>query len=106
MQTKRSQKAGCFTAMKEHVYITGTGERVRERGGLVEVGLNPEAQVALGDLLHFQSLKVGDRVKEGDRLFVVEGSLTAAEFYSPVDGYIDSVTGDPKISDWLVALKP
>ncbi len=92
--------------MKEHVYITGTGERVRERGGLVEVGLNPEAQVALGHLLHFQSLKIGDRVKEGERLFVVEGNLTAAEFYSPVDGYIESVTGDPKISDWLVTLKP
>ncbi|HEV8036503.1 hypothetical protein [Yoonia sp.] len=58
------------------------------------------------DLLHFQSLKIGDRVKEGDRLFVVEGNLTAAEFYSPVDGYIDSVTGNPKISDWLVVLKP
>ena len=91
--------------MKEHVYITGTGERVRESEGRVEVGLSSEAQVALGQLRHFQSLKIGDRVKEGDRLFVVEGNLTAAEFYSPVDGYIYSVTGDPKISDWLVALK-
>lgn len=57
-------------------------------------------------LLHFQSLKIGDRVKEGDRLFVVEGNLTAAEFYSPVEGYVDSVTGDPNISPWLVTLKP
>lgn len=32
-------------------------------------------------------------------------NLTAAEFYSPVEGYIDSVTGDPNISDWLVTLK-
>jgi glycine cleavage system H lipoate-binding protein len=92
--------------MKEHVYITGTGERVRENEGCVEVGLSPEAQVALGHLLHFQSLNIGDRVKEGDRLFVVEGNLTAAEFYSPVDGYVDSVAGDPNISDWLVTLKP
>jgi len=49
--------------MKEHVYITGTGERVRENEGCVEVGLSPEAQVALGHLLHFQSLNIGDRVK-------------------------------------------
>lgn len=91
--------------MKEHVYNTETGERVRERRGLVEVGLSPEAQVALGHLLHFQSLKIGDRVKEGDRLFVAEGNLTSAEFYSPVAGYVDSVTGDPNIADWLVTLK-
>lgn len=92
--------------MKEHVYITGTGERVRERGGLVEVGLSPEAQVALGHLLHFQSPKVGQLARKGEQLFVVEGTLTAAEFYSPVDGYVDSVSGDPNISDWFVTLKP
>lgn len=91
--------------MKEHVYTTGTGERVRESEGRVEVGLSSEAQVALGQLLHFQSPKIGVRVKEGDRLFVVEGKLTAAEFYSPVEGYVDSVTNDPNISDWLVTLK-
>ena len=75
--------------MEEHDYITETGERVRERRGLVEVGLSPEVQVALGHLLHFQSLKIGDRVKEGDHLFVVEGKLTAAEFYAPVSIRLD-----------------
>lgn len=57
-------------------------------------------------LLHFQSLKIGDRIKEGDHLFVMESNLTAAEFYSPLEGCVDSVTGDPTISDWLVTLKP
>lgn len=92
--------------MKEHIYITETGERVRERNGLVEVGLSPELQAALGTLLHFQPPTVGQLVKEGEHLFVVEGTRTAAEFYSPVEGYVDSFTGDPRISDWLVKLKP
>ena len=63
------------------------------------------AQAALGHLLHVQLPQVGQSVDKGQHLFVVEGSLTAAEFYSPVAGYVNSVTDDPNISDWLVTLK-
>jgi glycine cleavage system H protein len=91
--------------MTDCIYITETGERVRERGGFVDVGLSPEAQAALGDLLHFQPPKIGGWVNAGDKLFVVEGTLTAAEFYAPISGRIRScATPDASISDWLVTL--
>lgn len=73
---------------------------------LVDVGLSPEVQVALGHLLHFHSPMVGQLARKGEQLFVVEGTLTAAEFYSPVEGYVDIFTDDTTISDWLVTLKP
>lgn len=88
------------------IYQTTTGERVRERFGLIDVGLSDGAQVALGHLLHVQLPQVGQFVDKGQHLFVVEGSQTAAEFYSPVEGYVDSITDGPMISDWLVTLKP
>lgn len=91
--------------MSERIYITETGERVRERGGLVEVGLSPEAQAALGTLVRFKPRGIGVRVEAGDHLFVVEGTLTAAEFYSPISGLITGcATNDAPISDWLVTL--
>ena len=91
--------------MNEHVYITETGERVRERDGLVYVGLSDEAQAALGDLQHFQVPKIGAWVNAGERLFVIEGTLSAAEFYAPISGRITSCAGpDALISDWLVTL--
>jgi glycine cleavage system H protein len=106
MQTLRSQKTGGFTAMKEHFYITETGERVRERDGLVQVGLSPKAQVALGTLLHFQPPKIGQLAREGEHLFVVEGTRTAAEFYAPVSGtVVRHAATNASISDWMVVVK-
>ena len=91
--------------MKEHVYNTETGERVRERGGHVDVGLSAEAQAALGNLLHFHAPKIGEWVNVGDQLFVVEGTLSAAEFYAPISGCITACArSDASISDWLVTL--
>lgn len=91
--------------MSERIYITETGERVRERGGHVDVGLSAEAQAALGDLLHFQAPKIGAWVNAGDRLFVIEGTRSAAEFYAPISGYIISCADtNAVISDWLVTL--
>ena len=92
--------------MTERVYITETGERVRERDGLVEVGLGTEALVALGTLVHLQSPKIGQWVNEGEHLFVVEGTLSAAEFYAPVYGRVVScAASDASISDWLVVVE-
>lgn len=92
--------------MNEHVYTTETGDRVRERDGLVEVGLSPEAQAALGHLLHFRPPKLGQLAREGEHLFVVEGSLTAAEFYSPASGsVVRHAATDASISDWMVVIK-
>ena len=88
------------------VYISETGERLRERDGLVEVGLGTEAQAALGQLVHLQSPEIGLWVNEGEHLFVVEGTLSAAEFYAPARGRVVScAASDASISDWLVVVE-
>lgn len=53
--------------MSERVYITETGERVRERDGHIDVGLSAEAQAALGDLLHFHAPKIDSVPRHGVR---------------------------------------
>lgn len=92
--------------MKERVYITETGERVRERDGLVEVGLSVEAQASLGVSLYVQMPEIGSWVLKEEHLFVVEGTLTAAEFYAPIGGRVVScAASDAFISDWLVVIR-
>ncbi|MBM9593930.1 glycine cleavage system protein H, partial [Roseitranquillus sediminis] len=106
MQTLRSQKARGISAMSERIYITETGERVRERDGHIDVGLSAEAQAALGDLLHFQPPKIGAWINAGERLFVIEGTRSAAEFYAPDSGRVVScAAASADIAGWFVLMK-
>lgn len=86
-------------------FTTKTGERVRISGRTVEIGLSDEAQKSLGEALHVSVLPLGSRLGTGDAFGVVEGTRTAAEFYTPVAGVIQWVAGpDAMISDWLVTI--
>lgn len=68
--------------------------------------MNPEAQGSRGSLLHFQPPRIGEWVEKCHRLFVVEGTLTAAEFYASINGRVASFAAeDALISDLLVALE-
>lgn len=94
--------------MKEHEYITETGERVRVRrgGDVVDVGLSPEVQAEFGALEYFQPLKIGTIVRKDHHLFVAECTRNAAEFYAPVNGRVVACApSDALISDWLVTLE-
>lgn len=88
-------------------HITSTGERWRERGGVIEVGISADMQDALGAVIFVQLPAIGAAILEGEHLGVVEGALTAAEIYAPCSGHVVWVAGsDAKGSDWLARIAP
>lgn len=88
-------------------HITRTGERWRKRNGMIEVGLSPAMQEGLGTARFVQLPAIGAFARAGEHLGVVEGTLTAAEFYAPCDGRVVwAARPNASISDWLVGIAP
>lgn len=86
---------------------TRTGECWRKRNGIIEVGLSTAMQEGLGTTRFVQLPAIGSFAQAGEHLGVVEGMLTAAEFYAPCNGRV-VWTAEPnaEISDWLVGIVP
>ena len=86
-------------------------------GGEVTVGITEFAQEQLGDVVYVELPAIGDRVKQGDVMGVVESVKAASDLFSPVSGEVmavnDAAVGEPqKLNDapyadgWLVRVRP
>lgn len=92
-------------SLKYVEYATITHELIRVTDEHVEVGLAAVARNALGALLDAQLPDIGTKVLAGERLGIVEGSKTAAEFYAPCAGRVVAVAeASCSCCDWLVRL--
>ena len=88
----------------------------QEGDGLVWVGISNHAQEALGDVMFFQAPKVGQQVKQGEAIAVIESVKAASDIHAPVSGEIvalnDEVDASPEIVNerpygvWLFKIKP
>ncbi len=87
-----------------------------EDDGLVWVGISNHAQEALGDVMFFQAPKIGQQVKQGEAIAVIESVKAASDIHAPVSGEIIALNADvdasPEIinenpySVWLFKIKP
>ncbi len=59
-----------------------------QNDGLVWIGISNHAQEALGDVMSFQAPKVGQLVKKGEAIAVVESVKAASDIYAPVRGKV------------------
>ncbi len=62
-----------------------------EEGGRVTVGISDHAQGALGDLVYVELPNVGDDIKAGAGVAVVESVKAASDVYAPVSGKIVAI---------------
>lgn len=62
-----------------------------EEGGRVTVGISDHAQAALGDLVYVELPNVGDEIKAGAGVAVVESVKAASDVYAPVSGKIVAI---------------
>lgn len=97
--------------------FTSTHEWLKEEQNEVTIGITDHAQQLLGDMVFVELPKIGDEVKAGDELGVVESVKAASDFYAPVSGLVTAinetvvedpalVNTDPYTAGWLVKLKP
>lgn len=87
-----------------------------ESDGLVWVGISNHAQEALGDVMFFQAPKIGQQVKQGEAIAVIESVKAASDIHAPVSGEIVElnaiVEASPELVNenpyavWLFKIKP
>jgi len=87
-----------------------------DEDGLVWVGISNHAQESLGDVMFFQTPKLGQQVKQGDAIAVIESVKAASDIHAPVSGEIvalnDEVDTTPEVVNekpygiWLFKIKP
>jgi glycine cleavage system H protein len=86
-----------------------------EDDGLVWVGVSNHAQEALGDVMFFQAPKLGQIVRQGEAIAVIESVKAASDIHAPVSGEIvalnEALESSPEIvneapySTWLFKIK-
>lgn len=87
-----------------------------EDDGLVWVGISNHAQEALGDVMFFQAPTVGQQVKQGEAIAVIESVKAASDIHAPVSGEIvflnEELDAAPEVVNekpydvWLFKIKP
>ncbi len=96
---------------------TKSHEWVRKDSDAVcTIGISDHAQKLLGDLVFVELPEVGQTVKAGDEIAVIESVKTAADVYAPVSGEIiaindelasapEQVNQDPYGIGWLYQVR-
>jgi glycine cleavage system H protein len=78
----------------------------QEADGLVWVGISNHAQEALGDVMFFQAPKLGQQVKQGEAIAVIESVKAASDIHAPVSGEIVALNEQVDLSPEIVNEKP
>lgn len=78
----------------------------QESDGLVWVGISNHAQEALGDVMFFQAPKLGQQVKQGEAIAVIESVKAASDIHAPVSGEIVALNEEVDVSPEIVNEKP
>lgn len=83
-----------------------------EHSGEAVVGLDSFVKRAIGKVDALELPKVGQKVRQGEKLLAVRQGNRAAEFVAPIDGVVSAVkempvdVSDLKSADWICRVKP
>ncbi len=77
-----------------------------EDDGLVWVGISHHAQEALGDVMFFKAPTIGQHVKQGEAIAVIESVKAASDIHAPVSGEIVAINEELDATPELVNEKP
>ena len=97
-------------------YFVKSHEWISIEKGVATLGISDYAQSELGEIVHVDLPKIGDKFKSGDSIGAVESVKTAADIYAPVEGVIgeinDKLGKTPSLLNshaesqgWLVKMK-
>jgi glycine cleavage system H protein len=78
----------------------------QENDGLVWVGISNHAQEALGDVMFFQAPELGQQVKQGEAIAVIESVKAASDIHAPISGEIVALNEEVDTSPEIVNQKP
>ncbi len=76
--------------VKKDLMYTKDHEWIKTEGDFAYIGITDYAQDSLGDIVFVELPDIGDEVKEGDSLAVIESVKAVSDVYSPGKGIVDS----------------
>lgn len=82
--------------------FTQTHEWIRITETPLVIGITNHAQTLLGDLVFIELPEVGQEVKTGDELGVIESVKAASDFYAPISGTVVAINEQLKDNPELV----
>jgi len=80
-----------MTAYPDDLHYTKDHEWIRVNGGTGTIGITDFAQEQLGDVVHVQLPRVGEKFSAHDTFGEVESVKTFSELYTPVSGEVSEV---------------
>ncbi|MBA3685195.1 MAG: glycine cleavage system protein GcvH [Planctomycetes bacterium] len=94
-----------------------THEWARQDGAHVVIGLSPFAAGEVGEVIHVELPKAGQKLSRGKPCAEIESVKSVNDYYSPVDGEVvavnpalatnpELVNSDPMGKGWFVRIKP
>ncbi len=72
-------------------FFTKSHEWVDFEKDVVTIGISDHAQSELGEIVHVDLPRAGDKIKKGDSVGAVESVKTAADIYTPIEGVVSEV---------------
>lgn len=98
------------------MHFTATHEWIHLEGSVGTVGITDYAQKELGEIVFIELPKVGQKVKAGQEVSVLESTKAAADAYVPVSGKIvavneslrstpSAINHHPETSGWLFKIE-
>lgn len=82
--------------------FTSTHEWINTSETPVIIGITDHAQSLLGDLVFIDLPEIGQEVKIGDELGVIESVKAASDFYAPISGTVTAINDLVKDNPELV----
>ena len=86
--------------------FTDSHEWISLQGNEGTVGITHHAQKELGEIVYIQLPKVGDIVKRGAEVCVLESTKAAADVYAPVSGKVTAINEELRSNPALINQDP
>jgi glycine cleavage system H protein len=114
--TNHQQRRTRMAAYPDDLHYTKDHEWIRVAGDVGMVGITDFAQEQLGDVVHVQLPRVGEKFEAHDTFGEVESVKTFSELYIPVSGEIteinealadapELVNNSPYADGWMIKIK-
>ncbi len=96
--------------------FTPTHEWIHVDGSLATIGITHTAQYEIGQIVHIELPPIGQLVKKGDPICILESTKSAIEIYTPASGRVvavnsnlqkstDAINNVPETDGWLYRLE-
>ncbi len=92
--------------------VTDSHEWIRSDDNIATIGITKKACSEIGEIVYVDLPKVGQQVRKGDEVVVLESTKAAIDSYSPLDGEVieinhllqsnlDLINSDPEGAGWM-----